>query len=130
MPDFSAEQLAKEATQSTELKTLPVRDYFELEGFVSFAPKVRGNANGYPFVTLINASNEATNIYFSRTCSGIDSNGEQTKEVLVNIDDDVDGKFLSKFVIAYTVKDGVVIPKFASKSNDVMRKSLADIIWE
>jgi hypothetical protein len=44
---------------------MSVQDFFAQEGFVSVIPVVRVNKNGYPFITCVNASNEATNMYFA-----------------------------------------------------------------
>jgi len=44
---------------------MTVQDFFAQEGIVSIIPVVRTNKSGYPFVTLLNASNEALNLYFA-----------------------------------------------------------------
>jgi hypothetical protein len=44
---------------------MTVKEFFNAEGITSIVPFVRVNANGYPFVTLLNASNEANNLYFA-----------------------------------------------------------------
>jgi len=50
----------------TELKTISVAEFIKAKSFVEVNNSVRVNSNGYPFVTFINASNVAENIYFSK----------------------------------------------------------------
>lgn len=51
------------------LKTLSLKDFCTSKGFTQVAPVVRTNTNGYPYITFIDASNKAENVYFSKTTS-------------------------------------------------------------
>lgn len=52
---------------STEIEALSLLDFIDQQGFVQLATnKVRKNVNEYPFLTFIDANNEATNVYFSK----------------------------------------------------------------
>ena len=44
-------------------------------------PKIRVNANGYPYVTFINSDNVATNIYFTVNASDTVSEGQDLREI-------------------------------------------------
>lgn len=46
-----------------------IQEFAQAKGFVQVANNVRTNTNGYPFVTFINAKNEAENVYFSKDAS-------------------------------------------------------------
>ena len=50
----------------TELKTISVAEFIKAKSFVEINNIVKLNSNNYPFVTFINASNVAENIYFSK----------------------------------------------------------------
>jgi len=54
----------------SELKSRSLRDFAKAEGFTAINPKVRVNANGYPFLTLVKPDGKggsvAENIYFSK----------------------------------------------------------------
>lgn len=53
------------------------------KGFTSIAPVVRENVNRYPYLTFINAKNEAENIYFSKKAAATVKAGMPvTKEML------------------------------------------------
>lgn len=52
------------------LVVLSITEYAKTNGIVTINPKVHHNTNGYPFVTMIDAKNEATNVYFSKAASG------------------------------------------------------------
>ena len=58
--------------QSTNFKTLIQK------GIVKTISKLRVNANGYPYITLLNKQNRAANLYFSKNSSQgvIDTFGE------------------------------------------------------
>ena len=51
------------------LKVLSIKELCVLKGFVTLVPSVRSNTNDYPYITFINAKNEAENIYFSKAAS-------------------------------------------------------------
>ena len=46
--------------------TMTIKAFAKSKGFTQMHQSVRENKNGYPFITFINASNEAENIYFSK----------------------------------------------------------------
>ena len=51
-----------------------LKEFCVSRGFTQFAPSVRVNTNGYPFVTFIDKDNKAENIYFSKASSkGVDA---------------------------------------------------------
>lgn len=58
------------------MTTSSVQDFMKQQGFVSVVTSVKENANGYPYVTFLNAKNEAENIYFSKTCSNTVAKGQ------------------------------------------------------
>ena len=58
--------IANTAT-TTELKTLTIKEFAQANNFVSINKSVAVNTNKYPFLTFINAKNEAENIYFAKT---------------------------------------------------------------
>lgn len=58
------------------LDTISVQDFMIENNFVSLAREVRENTNGYPFVTFINADNEAENVYFSKNGASRVAKGE------------------------------------------------------
>lgn len=54
-------------TQITNpLIVVAVKDFMKQNGFTQVHREVRVNTNGYPYITFINAKNEAENIYFSK----------------------------------------------------------------
>lgn len=72
-----------ETQTENQLKTLSVKDWAKQNNIASVAPVVRTNENGYPYVTMINANNEATNVYFSRAASqAVDAGTPITKELM------------------------------------------------
>ena len=52
---------------TSELRTLTIKEFATANGFVSINKAVAKNVNDYPFLTFINAKNEAENIYFAKT---------------------------------------------------------------
>lgn len=58
--------IANTAT-TTELKTMSIKEFAQMNGFISINKAVAENTNKYPFLTFINANNEAENIYFAKT---------------------------------------------------------------
>lgn len=72
-----------ETQTENQLKTLSFKDWAKQNNITSVAPVVRTNENGYPYVTMINANNEATNVYFSRAASqAVDAGTPITKELM------------------------------------------------
>lgn len=51
---------------SNPLQVVSLPQFCADQGFVELVPEVRSNTNGYPYITLINQQNVATNIYFSK----------------------------------------------------------------
>jgi len=49
------------------MKTLSLKEFMQEKSFAQVIPVVRTNSNGYPFLTFTNSSNEAENIYFSKS---------------------------------------------------------------
>lgn len=100
----------------TELNTMSISEFVNINKFVEINNTVRTNSNGYPFVTFINAKNEAENVYFSKASSSSISKGDAiTKE------------FLSNYRIAKTTNaDGEVRTKLVSNNSN--RISLANLL--
>jgi hypothetical protein len=48
---------------------ISIQDFAKAKGFIEINKTIRTNTNGYPFVTFINAKNEAENVYFSKGAS-------------------------------------------------------------
>lgn len=75
-----------------ELLSLSLLAFIQQEEFTQLATKkIRKNENGYPFLTFINANNEATNVYFSK------NEAEKLKNM-----DEVDDDYLMKLQVAHT----------------------------
>jgi hypothetical protein len=49
------------------MKTLSLKEFMAVKLFSQVIPVVRTNSNGYAFLTFTNSSNEAENIYFSKS---------------------------------------------------------------
>ena len=65
------------------MKVSTIKEFAQLKGFTTIAPNVRSNTNNYPFITFINAKNEAENVYFSKKASSLVKAGEAiTKDML------------------------------------------------
>lgn len=64
------------AEQTNTLETIDVRTFMNQFGYVQVHKEVRANTNGFPYVTFINGSNEAENIYFSRKTAAKYDEGE------------------------------------------------------
>jgi hypothetical protein len=60
------------------MKTLSLKEFMADKKFSQVIPVVRYNSNGYAFLTFTNSSNEAENIYFSKTMSNSLTEGEKT----------------------------------------------------
>jgi hypothetical protein len=97
------------------LKTSTVAELFATKGIIQVVPRVRVNSNDYPYVTCINASNEAENIYFSKEASKQLAEGEA-----------IEKGFFSKYQVGYVTNEaGEQRIKFISNSE---RVSIADIL--
>ena len=64
------------------MKTLSIKEFAQANNIASYAQTIRENANGYLFVTFISATNEATNIYFSKAMSEKICAGDDTRATL------------------------------------------------
>jgi len=107
--------MAELATKQN-LKTLTVKELCAQKNFVSVAPSVRINENGYPFITFIDKDNKAENVYFSKAAS------EQVAEGTI-----VDKALLSKHQIGITTNAaGEERIKLISNSDRVDISSLLD----
>ena len=97
------------------LKITPIKDFVASKGFATIVPVIRENANGYPFITFIDAKNVAENIYFSKTSSAFLAAGQL-----------IDKGFINQYQIGTTVNaNGETRTKLVSNSN---RVSLADLL--
>jgi hypothetical protein len=47
------------------MERISIKEFAQLRGFVQINKTIRTNVNTYPYVTFINAKNEAENVYFS-----------------------------------------------------------------
>ena len=72
---FTQQTVTNPTANSTEIKAMSVPDFFKASNISQVNPVVDVNVNGYPFITLINANNEAQNIYFSKKASTSYSKG-------------------------------------------------------
>jgi hypothetical protein len=64
------------------MKTLSIKEFAQANDIKSYTPAIRSNMNGYPFVTFITSSNEAMNIYFSKSAGEKIMEGEETLSVI------------------------------------------------
>jgi hypothetical protein len=104
-----------QAPVATELTTMSVREFMNQEGFVSLVTVIRKNSNGYPYITFIDADNNAENIYFSKAASEKVSAG-----------DTVTGALLKPMVVALTVNaDGE--ERWKISSGNSLRASADDL---
>lgn len=69
-----------------------IKDFCKAKGFVEINKTVRENSNGYPFITFIDNTNTAENIYFSRNMA------TQVAEGVV-----INAELFSKLRVATTV---------------------------
>lgn len=66
---------------NTRPTVMTVAEFCKMKGFVELVPKVRFNANSYPFITFINGKNEAENIYFTVNASENVHEGQDLREI-------------------------------------------------
>lgn len=113
MPDFSAEQLAKEATQSTDIKRMSVKEYFQLEGFVKVDPKVwRSATSGYLFLNFYRSAEDKVTLSFSVAAQTANEEGIAFVEEGM----EADREFLAKFDFGYvTNAKGEIKPMLVRK---------------
>lgn len=98
------------------LHTISVKEFAKSNNFTSIAPSIRTNSNGYPYITFIDASNKAENVYFSKASSSTLGAGRPvTKELLAS------------YQVAETKNaEGEVRMKLVSNSSRVSIDSLLD----
>lgn len=86
----------------------PLKAFVQSQGFTQIVPTVRTNINDYPYLTFINANNEATNVYFSKAES------EKVAEGLV-----LDKEYLRTLKVAEAINaDGQLRHKLTTGSGD------------
>jgi len=66
---------------NTRPTTMSVVEFCKSNDLTEIVPKIRINANGYPYVTFINSDNVATNIYFTVNASDTVSEGQDLREI-------------------------------------------------
>lgn len=67
----------------TPIKVQTIKEFAKEKAFTQLAPSIRVNTNGYPFITFINAKNEAENVYFSKKAAvGVSAGQVLTPELL------------------------------------------------
>ena len=59
------------------METISLKEFMNKKSFSQIIPVIRRNTNGYAFLTFTSASNEAENIYFSKTMSDSLTEGEK-----------------------------------------------------
>lgn len=102
-------------TNSAILETSTVQEFMKSKGFVSVVKTVRKNTNGYPYITFMNASNVAENIYFSK-------NGASK----VDEGDLIEKGFFNPFTMVLAVNaDGE--QRWKISSGDSLRLSVEDL---
>lgn len=97
------------------MERISIKEFAKDKGFVQINKTVRTNINGFPYVTFINAQNEAENVYFSKGGAEEVKAGDDFPSVA------------SKYDITYaTNAEGETRPKLCRKGGD--RVSLDDIL--
>ena len=61
------------------MKTMTIKEFALANDIKTYALTVRANMNGYLFVTFISATNEATNVYFSKSMTEKITAGDDVK---------------------------------------------------
>lgn len=98
------------------MKTMSISEFAKMFNFVEVAKVTRKNSNGYGYVTFINASNVATNVYFSKSLDAEVSEGTT-----------ITRSFLADKIIAETSNEaGETRYKIAHK--DSQRLELSDLL--
>lgn len=102
------------AAVTTAPTIMSIADFCKSRKLTEIVPKVRMNANGYPYVTFINADNVAENIYFTKNASG-------------TVEEDMDLRIIAKDLqIVFVVNsDGEERVKLSRKSTS--RLSIEDL---
>jgi hypothetical protein len=91
------------------MKVISVREYCKATKVASVATTVRENSNGYPFVTFINDSNVAENVYFSKASGASIKQGD-----IVSID------MLNAYRVADYVNDNT---DFGQADSEILNNS-------
>lgn len=73
--------LENSAAVNSRPTTMSVVEFCKSNDLTEIVPKIRVNANGYPYVTFINSDNVATNIYFTVNASDTVSEGQDLREI-------------------------------------------------
>jgi hypothetical protein len=60
------------------METISLKEFMSKKSFSQVIPVIRRNTNGYAFLTFTNSSNEAENIYFSKSMSDSLTEGDKT----------------------------------------------------
>lgn len=55
--------------KTNQLVAMTIKEFVAKKGFTQIVPVVRVNENGYPYITFIDSTNKAENIYFSKAAS-------------------------------------------------------------
>lgn len=97
------------------MERIAIKDFAKAQGFVQINKTVRTNVNGYPYITFINAKNEAENVYFSKGGAEEVKAGDNFIEVASNYD-----------ITMATNAEGEVRAKLCRKGGD--RVSIDDLL--
>lgn len=77
----TAQTNANDTSSNTRPTVMTVAEFCKMKKFVELVPKVRFNANEYPFITFITADNKAENIYFTVNASDTVHEGQDLREI-------------------------------------------------
>ena len=98
------------------METQSIKQFCNSKGFTQLTPSIRMNANGYPFLTFIDANNVAENVYFSKNAAKSVAVGQALSKEL-----------LSQWQIASTINaDGELRIKIISNSERIDINSFLD----
>lgn len=84
----TAQTNANDSSSNTRPTVMSVAEFCKMKHFVELVPKVRFNANEYPFITFITGpshptlgANKAENIYFTVNASDTVHEGQDLREI-------------------------------------------------
>jgi hypothetical protein len=83
------------------MEVLTVKEFCKSRGFTQIVPKVRQNSNGYPYLTFLTESNEAENIYFSKSAGEHLQAGDKIDSLVpyqIAITQNADGEVRTKII--------------------------------
>jgi hypothetical protein len=63
------------------MKVITIKEFAQENNIVNYVKTVRTNTNGYCYVTFVNETNEATNVYLSRKLGEEISEGDSVVEM-------------------------------------------------